>query len=358
LTSESIARVFEKTVNALADGIDDTIGAVIRNDNPCDRPYKHASHPCSAIDIGKYRQGRRTGVGLHARRSPPPEHVEAEWAGAGWSDVVSSVRVGDNLDSFISLVKCQCDSAARGREIGALVAQELLKARDREATMRALCILRAVVECDLPHAQFEIAVICGAMLDNLKPEPCFRKVVTDILRRLPLASTPGNDRFEINEAASQLQPPDLIDVDANQLDSENMVNAEVPGKADPLCGNIPIMEVDGHYSMDFLGFRELPEPPEQSRSTEILSLASCGSPLVTSRASNESEMFLQVEKFDSASPGTVTGSTTGSLLSDNFSFTPCTSPLTMADASKTSLLEDKADFSPFIVVPGASSFPP
>merc|ERR1712007_370106 len=108
------------------------------------------------------------------------------------------------------------------------------------------------------------------MGENLKAESCFRKVVTDIQRRLPLA--------------------------ANQLNSENMVNAEVPEKVDVLCGNIPIMEVDGHYSMDFLGFRELHETAEQ-RSTDILSLASFGSPLVTSSASDESGMFLQVEKL-------------------------------------------------------------
>jgi len=357
LTSESIARVFEKTVNAMADSIDDTIGAVIRNDNPCDRPYKHSSHLCSAFDIGRYRQSRRTGLGLHARRSTPPEDAEAEWADAGWSDMISSVHVGDNLDSFMSLVKCQCDSAASGREIGALVAQELMKARDTEATMRALCILRAVVECNLPNTQLEIAAICGAMLENLKPEPCFREVVTDILRRLPLATEPGNDRLEMNSEVLQLQPPDRIDTDAKQLNSENMANAEVPEKVDLLCGNIPIMEVDGQKPMDFLGVRELHETPEQSRS-DILSLASLGSPLVTSRASNESEMFLQVEKFDSTSPGAVTGSTTGSLSSDIFSSTPCTSPLTMANASKTPYHEDEADFDPFTVVSGASSFPP
>merc|ERR1712107_219075 len=79
---------------------------------------------------------------------------------------------------------------------------------------------------------------------------------------------------------------DQIELEANQLNS-----AEVPEKVDLLCGNIPIMEVDGHCSMDFLGFRELHKTPEQSRSTDILSLVSFGSPWVTSRASNKSEIL-------------------------------------------------------------------
>merc|ERR1712137_132343 len=186
--------------------------------------------------------GSKTSFGLRPGWSTPPEDAEAESVCAGWTDVIASIRVGD-LDSFVSLVKCQCNSAARGREIGALVARELMKARGTEATMRALRILRAVVECNLPHAQIEIAAICGPSLENLQPEPCFREVVTDILQQLPLAIMSGNDPFEINITASQSQPPDLIDVEANPLNSANWVNgAEVPEKVDLLCGNIPLTE--------------------------------------------------------------------------------------------------------------------
>jgi len=253
-----------------------------------------------------------TSFGLHPMRSTPPEEVEGKWVGASWSDVIESVHVKDDLDSFVSLVKCQCVSAAREREIGALVAQELMKAQDTEATFRALCILRAVVECNLPHAKSEIAAVCGATLENLEAEPCFREVVTDILRCLPLAIRPSKDRVEINITTSHSHLPDLIDMEANQLSIEHPVNAEVPRPVDLLCSKIPLPEMHGHYSMDFLGLRELHETAGQSPSAHVLS-------------------------------------------SGIFSFTPCTSSLTMRNVSEAPLPEDKSDFDPFIVLSGALS---
>merc|ERR1719506_1749622 len=101
---DTMVTAFDDTVNAIADTIEDTVAAVVGDDDGWD-PEPHP---------GSKNQQQRGGSKKKAEKD------DGERSDIKWPDVVEKICDEGDLENFVLMVRSQCANAAEEREVGGL----------------------------------------------------------------------------------------------------------------------------------------------------------------------------------------------------------------------------------------------
>merc|ERR1711998_181383 len=108
---DAMVTAFDDTVNAIADTIEDTVAAVVGDDDPWD-PEPQAQS-----------QGRK---GKGKGRADKDKEDDGERSGVQWIDIVAAICDEGDLDNFVLKVRSECANAGEEREVGGLLSEQLL----------------------------------------------------------------------------------------------------------------------------------------------------------------------------------------------------------------------------------------
>jgi len=197
---DAMVTAFDDTVNAIADTIEDTVAAVVGDDDAWD------PDPPTA----KTQQKQR-------RKKSKDEQDDGERSDIKWEGVVEKICDEGDLDNFVTLLQSSPANNAEEREVAGLLSEQLLKADKPSNTLRVLYVMQSVEEGDLPIVMDVIRVKCLSKLEKLKTQTFYRALATQVLGDGP---APKKDNGEDaknaenkTEASKQApKPVDLLDV--------------------------------------------------------------------------------------------------------------------------------------------------
>lgn len=289
-TVESITNVIDETVSAIADGVEDTIDAVIGDDG------ETRSHVDETQGAGRPGWSDET-AGLSQK---PQSDDEEDWSGIDWKGVVNLICNEGNLEDFTTLVQAKVRTPNEEKLVGVLISQALLTQTGSDTILRVLYVIQAVAEAELPNAQSEIASRCKPTLEKLKRQVAFSKLATNLLQILPVVvvtATTAQGAAGTQEAqeapplpsSSQPPPADLLDM---QVPIQKV--QKPPAQVDLLDISVPRLEVTA--------------APEKPQSSELMDLLATEEPATTSQKSVPLDLFAPIS---STTPMTTTATIPG-----------------------------------------------
>mmetsp|Transcript_104887 Transcript_104887/g.185292 ORF Transcript_104887/g.185292 Transcript_104887/m.185292 type:complete len:498 (-) Transcript_104887:119-1612(-) len=186
---DSLATAFDNAVNNIADAIEDTVSAVVGDDDPWEDPAPKGN--------GQRKQSKKKEA----------KFDDGERSGVKWDEVVTSIMEGGDLETFVLQVRAQCANIQEEREVADVLAQQLIDSEKTSSTLRVLYIMQAITEGDLPNVRDQIRIKAAAKLEKLQGSATFKALAVQVLGRTATAS---NSQQNAAESAAKSAPADLL----------------------------------------------------------------------------------------------------------------------------------------------------
>lgn len=186
---DSMVTSFDENVNAIFDSIEETVEAIVGDDDP-------------AYDLEQRRSNEN-----QPRRRHSNKEDDGERSGIDWQEKVAAICEEGDLETFVLMVRSQCANIGEEKEIGGLLSDRLLQA-ERSGVLRVLYVMQAVEEGELPVVMGVIREKCADKLEQLKSQTLCRSLVTQILGPggpATSSSSGANDKQE-TKAQEETQP--------------------------------------------------------------------------------------------------------------------------------------------------------
>jgi len=194
-----------------------------------DTAFDECEAPVALVPINLTGSGAQAKVQSHRKEPRPAE------PGIDWKLAVNTVCQGGNVSSFVHLAT-ECGDEQEESLVGSVLAEELLRATKRDATIRILIVVRAVVAGGhLPCASCALRDACREKLQQLCKVPVFQRQSEEILEMfeaLPQTKAPdsdGSDKMDdlLDFGDSVLAEADLLNLSERAVDEDRDRTAHV-----------------------------------------------------------------------------------------------------------------------------------
>lgn len=202
---DAMATAFDNAVNNIADAIEDTVAAVVGDEDPWEEPAPKTN--------GQRGQGKKNQQG---------KEDNSERSGVKWDEVVASIIEGGDLETFVLNVRAQCANIEEEREVADVLAQHLIDSQKNSSTLRILHVMQAVIDGDLPNVRDQIRIKAAAKLEKLQTQGCFKSLSVEVLGRTGSASSSQQN------ASAAAPPADLLSMEAPQTAAKASAEKQQP----------------------------------------------------------------------------------------------------------------------------------
>jgi len=267
---DSMVTSFDENVNAIFDSIEETVEAIVGDDDP---PYE--------------QENRRSNENRPQRRRSGSQD-DGERSGINWQEEVAKICEEGDLENFVLQVRTQCANCGEEKEVGGFLSEQLLAAEKSSAILRILYVMQTVEEGELPAVIGVIREKCADKLEQLQSQTLCRSLAKQIYgpgRPATSSSSSGaNEKKEEAKPEAKAKPPpkptDLLDFCEPEAKSEvkpPVQKVAAPPKAKPTA------KASKQSSTGPADLLDSSPPPLASTGLDLLDMAS-PTPLLTAQS--------------------------------------------------------------------------